>query len=35
MEWCTASVMLCVVAVAPEGGLELAFPRTAAAVGTH
>lgn len=26
---------LCVVDVAPGGGLELAFPATAAAVGTH
>lgn len=26
---------LCVVDVSPGGGLELAFPATAAAVGTH
>lgn len=35
MECCRASGMLCVVSVAPGGGLELAFPGTAAAVGTH
>lgn len=35
MEQFTASGTLCVVVVAPGGGLELAFPVTATAVGTH
>lgn len=35
MEWRRAGGTLCVVVVAPGGGLELAFPVTATAVGTH